>query len=275
MTVSGLSGNKKKQVALRTTVKLIRERILGDIIESETHFDWDDPGWPSNNEGITEYIPGQGMLYGLGTHTIDQAMLLFGRPESVFAIFKSHCDGSRGSAIDDWHTLIPQYAKEKNQSVVNHLDIQEEQIFAGKYAPLYPEFGLEPPEQYGELTTTTSHDLTYQAEDTTARQPRYVGKIPTTQGNWKGFYEDLAQSIQGGSDFLQRVDHARDVIRLLRERAQTREGVSPGTKPLVTIYERTVHVVGGNGATNSSLVVLDHGDGGRQYFGKEKAITAA
>lgn len=101
-----------------TVQKLIRDGVFGDVLEFESHYDWDDPGWPSQDEGITKYIPGQGMLYGLGAHTVDQALLLFGRPQSVFAIFRAHRDGSRGSAIDDWHTVILQYPGEMNQGVV-------------------------------------------------------------------------------------------------------------------------------------------------------------
>lgn len=101
-----------------TAQKLIQDGVLGDVLEFESHFDWDDPPWPSKNEGITQYTPGEGTLYGLGAHTVDQAILLFGLPKSVFAIFKAQRDGSRGSAIDDWHTVILQYQGDKDQGVV-------------------------------------------------------------------------------------------------------------------------------------------------------------
>ena len=78
------------------------------------------------------------------------------------------------------------------------------------------DFGKEDPTRYGELTTTTMHDSSYQVEDTTGRQPRYVGRIPTVQGNWKGYYEDLAKALlEGeGGKFQVTAENARDGIRL-------------------------------------------------------------
>jgi predicted dehydrogenase len=101
-----------------TVKRLIKDGVLGDIIDFETHFDWDDPGWPSNWANVKEYMPGKGTLFGLGSHTADQVLSLFGPPESVFAVFRAHRDGSRGSAIDDWHALLLQYAAEENKGMV-------------------------------------------------------------------------------------------------------------------------------------------------------------
>lgn len=37
---------------------------LGDVLEAEIHFDYPDPGWISG--WGKEYIPGEGMTFGLG-----------------------------------------------------------------------------------------------------------------------------------------------------------------------------------------------------------------
>lgn len=51
-----------------------------------------------------EYSPGEGMAFGLGTHTIDQVLALFGRPWWVIGHFASN----RGvvSDVDDTFTIF-------------------------------------------------------------------------------------------------------------------------------------------------------------------------
>ena len=54
-----------------------------------------------------EFVPGEGMMFAAGSHSIDQAVVLFGRPASVTAFLRS----MRGieSDIDDTFTIILQY----------------------------------------------------------------------------------------------------------------------------------------------------------------------
>ena len=63
-----------------------------------------------------EYVPGEGMTFGLGSHSIDQALVLFGRPASVTGFFRS----LRGieSEIDDTFTIILQYSGEQKNLLV-------------------------------------------------------------------------------------------------------------------------------------------------------------
>ncbi|NQU53746.1 MAG: Gfo/Idh/MocA family oxidoreductase, partial [Bacteroidetes bacterium] len=70
-----------------TVQKVLSENKLGRLIEFESHFDryrtfitpdtWKEEG--------NEYA---GVLYNLGSHTVDQAYVLFGKPVSVFANLK-------------------------------------------------------------------------------------------------------------------------------------------------------------------------------------------
>ncbi|CAH0018765.1 unnamed protein product [Clonostachys rhizophaga] len=245
--------NRRFDGAFLTVKRLIKDGVLGDIIDFETHFDWDDPGWPSNWSNVKEYIPGKGTLFGLGSHTADQVLDLFGQPESVLAVLRAHRDGSRGSAIDDWHTLILQYAAEENQGMVVtirstqispmskqlsflvrgrqgsyikfHHDVQEAQIAGRQFSSvLDPGFGQEDPSHFGELTTTTMYDPSYQAVNNSGRQPRYIGNIFTERGNWRGYYQNIARFLRGQEELEVTADHGRDVIKLFelaRESART------------------------------------------------------
>ncbi|KAH6884282.1 hypothetical protein B0T10DRAFT_579797 [Thelonectria olida] len=240
-----------------TVKQLIKNRVLGDLIDFETHFDWDDPGWPSNWADVKEYIPGKGTLFGLGSHTADQVLSLFGRPENVFAVFRAHRDGSRGSAIDDWHTLILQYPGADNQGLVVTIrstqisplakqlrffvrgrqgayikfyhDVQEAHVTGRQFSsPLDPRFGKEDASHFGELTTTTMYDASFQTVDESGRQPRYVGKMPTEPGNWRGYYQNIARALRGQEELEVTAEHGRDVIRLFelaRESARTGRSV--------------------------------------------------
>jgi predicted dehydrogenase len=69
-------------------------------------------------KGWTEisYVPGQDMLFGIGSHTIDQALVLFGHPATITGFYRS----LRGieSEVDDAFTIILQYGGEKRNLVV-------------------------------------------------------------------------------------------------------------------------------------------------------------
>ena len=61
-----------------TAKKAIESGKLGEIVEVESHFDYYRP--------VAETKPGlpqDGAFYGLGVHTMDQIISLFGRPDHV------------------------------------------------------------------------------------------------------------------------------------------------------------------------------------------------
>lgn len=94
--------NRRWDSDFKTVQKIVNEKLLGEVVEAEIHFD-------RYNE-ILSYKqhkeipgPGAGILYDLGPHLIDQALQLFGMPEAVFA------DATRLrsiSQVDDYIELI-------------------------------------------------------------------------------------------------------------------------------------------------------------------------
>ena len=85
---------------------LIRNNAFGKITEFENHYDIEMPPFMVRNKTV-EFVPGEGMMFAAGSHSIDQAVVLFGRPASVTAFLRS----MRGieSDIDDTFTIILQY----------------------------------------------------------------------------------------------------------------------------------------------------------------------
>ncbi|KFZ20661.1 hypothetical protein V501_00005 [Pseudogymnoascus sp. VKM F-4519 (FW-2642)] len=71
--------------------------------------------WMVRNKTI-EYTPGEGMTFELGAHSIDQALVLFGKPASVTAFLRS-VSGVE-SEIDDTFTIILQYSGEKKNLLI-------------------------------------------------------------------------------------------------------------------------------------------------------------
>lgn len=97
-------------------------------MEAEFHYDFESPFW-LKYMSEKKYTPGSGMAFGLGmmhlsiqsviqisdivetgTHSLDQALTLFGRPKSVTAFFRTQ----RGieSEVEDAFTIILQYEDE-------------------------------------------------------------------------------------------------------------------------------------------------------------------
>lgn len=71
--------NRRFDSCFLTMKKAIESGKLGDIVEVESHFDYFRPE--------AERQPGgnfDGAFYGLGVHTLDQMLALFGRPQQVF-----------------------------------------------------------------------------------------------------------------------------------------------------------------------------------------------
>jgi predicted dehydrogenase len=182
------------------------------------------------------YSPGNGMLFGIGSHTFDQALVLFGRPEKITGFYRS----LRGieSEVDDAFTVILQYGGEKKNLVVTvktsvvcvmqhplkyfvrgydgtfvkyGTDRQEKQAMSFESATNRG-FGAENLDTYGLLTTKAKVDQ-YQGQDEESK--RWVGKVPSLRGNYLGYYEDLVKAIRGEKELVVKPETARDGLRII------------------------------------------------------------
>jgi len=70
--------NRRFDSCFLTTKKVIESGKLGQIVEIESHFDNYRPV-----DGGKPGLPQDGVFYGLGVHTMDQIIALFGRPQQV------------------------------------------------------------------------------------------------------------------------------------------------------------------------------------------------
>lgn len=177
-----------------TIRKLIEENTLGRIVHFESHFDRFRPE-PKDNWREKE-VPGSGILYDLGSHLIDQALFLFGKPDWVYAeILKQR----KNVMADDFfdismmfgevkvrltasifvNTILPKFMVlgEKGTYTKYGLDIQEQALKEAKL-PIGSIWGVEPEENWGKIYY----------ED---KQVSY----PTLNGDYRQLYENVAQAI--------------------------------------------------------------------------------
>ncbi|KAM5354540.1 hypothetical protein ACJ41O_001187 [Fusarium nematophilum] len=229
-----------------TLRKLNDAGAFGEIKEAEIHYDWDQPPWLSHMKE-KKYTPGDGMAFGLGTHSVDRAVVLFGQPASVTGFFRSQ----RGieSEVEDSFTIILQYGPKKDLLVTiktsvttpmfhqpkylirgtrgSYLKFQErntcpqEEDIAKGLGPLDPGFAVESEAVYGRLTTVEEFDASVQKWDESSK--KYTGKYPTEAGRWVGLYENLAKAILGEVELEVKPEQSRDGLRIIELARESHE----------------------------------------------------
>ncbi|MEM7126743.1 MAG: Gfo/Idh/MocA family oxidoreductase [Chloroflexota bacterium] len=206
-----------------TVRRLLNEGQLGTVRWIEMAWQrWDSPtGWRA------EAQMGGGRFYDLGAHLLDQLLLLF--PQDVQSVFcKKHYDFPNLDV--ESHALI----------VVNFVDGATGVIDLGSMAAIgKPRFHL-----FGDKATFAKHGLDPQddaaragdidaatVEDEANFGQLFDGKhqitIPTIQGRWRSYYENIVDVLQNGAESAVKLHEARRVIGVLEAAMRSaREGRS-------------------------------------------------
>lgn len=198
---------------------LIAGGELGRIVSLESRFERYHPGvrpkkWQEKN------LPGNGILYDLGSHLADQALVLFGTPEAIFADVRYDRDVTD---INDAFTIYLFYpgvrvllkasllARAAGPRFVLHgtlgsyvkygLDPQEQAMKDGMTLT-DPHWGEEPEANWGKLTTT---------QDGEAVERR----VPTVPGDYRKYYENIRDAILGLAPLAVKPEHGWRTMRLL------------------------------------------------------------
>ena len=191
--------NRRWDSDFKTVKKILDDKLLGEIVEAEFHFDRYNPilSPKVHKETVNS---GSGIMKDLGPHIIDQALYLFGLPNAVFADIRIT---RKNSVVDDYLDILLYYSdfrvrlkasffvREPNPSYVVHGkkgsflksrgDVQEDQLKAGK-KPNLTTWGTEKDSQEGILHT--------EIEGRTIKEI-----VPTLQGNYYEFFEGVYQAI--------------------------------------------------------------------------------
>jgi scyllo-inositol 2-dehydrogenase (NADP+) len=187
----------------KTIEKIVHEDWLGHIVEAEIHYDRYTVALSPKVHKETPG-PGRGLLYDLGSHLIDQALQLFGMPETVFADIGIIRPISK---VDDYFELILFYPEARNLRVrlkSSYLvrepipacglygalgtflkpkaDPQEQKLLAGAL-PQGDDWGVEPETGRGLLHTERDGKVVRE-------------KIQSLRGNYGEFYDRMYEAIR-------------------------------------------------------------------------------
>jgi predicted dehydrogenase len=211
--------NRRWDGDFKTVQQVVYQGYLGEILEFEAHFDRFAPG-PRRSEWRDEPLPGGGVLYDLGSHMIDQALVLFGLPQAVFADIRMQRAKSK---VDDYFEInlyynrlkvilkASVYVKEKGPRYIIHgtkgsfikygIDPQEEMLKQG-LMPDSEDWGEEDPDYWGILNAEIHGQ-------------QFYGTIETEPGNYMGFYDNVHEALSRGAGQAVLPEEARNVIRII------------------------------------------------------------
>jgi predicted dehydrogenase len=202
-----------------TIQKILREGLLGPIVDAEVHYDRYRPG-PKPNAWREEDKPGAGIFYDLGAHLLDQALCLFGFPTAITAdIRRQRIHAKATDYFDIWldYGLLkvtlkagmlarepgPRYIIHGLQgSYIKYDDDPQEALLKEGILPNTPHWGEEPPERWGLLHTEVNGQVI---------KERY----PSLPGNYGLYYQHLAETLLQGTELREKPEQSYNTIRLI------------------------------------------------------------
>ncbi|HEY4933069.1 MAG TPA: oxidoreductase [Terriglobales bacterium] len=202
-----------------TLQRLVADGKLGRVVLFESHFDRFRPhlkanAWRERPE------PGSGVLFDLGPHLIDQAMVLFGEPESISADLRIEREGA---SVDDAFDVVlhyprmrvllragmlvstptPRFVVQGTQGgyVKYGLDPQEDALKRGE-TPAGEFWGYEAPERWGTLLEAQGDSFA-------------TDKLPTAPGDYHQYYQNVRDAILGDVPLAVTAEQGLGVMRAL------------------------------------------------------------
>ncbi len=209
-----------------TIRSLLKSGLLGDITTYEAHYDRFRPA--VNDRWREQPLPGSGTLYDLGAHLIDQALFLFGTPETVWADVRPQ---RQGAQVDDYFHMALGYPQRrvilhagslvretpprfqlhgsKGSFLKYGLDPQEDQLKAG-LRPGDASWGRDEAVLYGDVTLDVG-DLVVK------------GKVTTLDGCYQAYYQGMVEAITEGKPAPVAPEDARNTIRVIECALQSQQ----------------------------------------------------
>lgn len=211
--------NRRYDSDFKTVQKILNEGWLGNMVEAEFHYDRFDTNLSYKTHKETP-TAGVGSIYDLGSHLIDQVLVLFGMPTAVFADLNSYRPNSQvGDYFDvklyySSHRVILKssyFVREALPGNILHgmngsfikskADVQEKDLQAGKM-PDSKNWGKEPDEEMGLLHTEKNGKI-------------IKNRIPTLQGNYMEYYNGIYQAIRHSKPLPVTATEGANVIKVI------------------------------------------------------------
>jgi len=211
--------NRRYDSDYKTVKKILGDGSLGNIVEAEIHYDRFKTELSPKQHKETPG-PGTGCLYDLGSHLIDQALQLFGKPQAVFADIVVMRPVSK---VDDYFELLLYYPSHrvrvkasyqvrealpgyvfhgsKGSFIKPKTDVQETMLQAGKI-PGGQDWGIEPENEKGLLHTEKDGKVIKEY-------------VPSLQGNYGEYYEGMFNAIRKNAPVPVSAEDGLKVIKII------------------------------------------------------------
>ncbi|MDI9870215.1 Gfo/Idh/MocA family oxidoreductase [Flectobacillus roseus] len=211
--------NRRFDSDFLTVQKILKAKLLGDIVSYEVRYDRYKPVLNPKKWKETP-SPGSGIIYDLGPHILDQALVLFGVPQKVWGQTYTQREGS---LIDDAFDIYLSYDKmtvklsssllvreespryringTKGSFVKYGIDHQEDHLKAD-LLPQMAGFGVEPIENQGAIYSNIGDVVV-------------KGKVETEVGNWGLLFQNLYEAIAEGKELLIKPELVLEQIKII------------------------------------------------------------
>lgn len=209
-----------------TVKQIIENNSLGRLVAYEAHFDrfrnFIRDSWKENPEVKSS------TLYNLGSHLIDQALVLFGVPEAVYADLRTERTESKVPDMFDLNLYYPglkvtlkssYLVREPGPRIMLHgtegsyikygIDPQEEMLTLGHY-PDEPGWGKEPESCWGIINTDING-------------MHLQGPVETLAGCYPEFYNSLYESIVNGRELAVKPEESLNGIKIIKAAYQSNQ----------------------------------------------------
>ena len=211
--------NRRWDSDFLTIQNLIKDNAFGKLVDYEAHFDRyknviQEDSWKETAKA------GAGIVFNLGSHLIDQSMVLFGMPESVYATIRKV---RPNTAVNDSFTIILTYPQIKVTLKASYLvrepgprylihgtegsflkwgiDPQEQDLKDG-YLPMDEDWGEEDTDAAGILNTNFGEN-------------HFEGELESINGNYPAFYANIFEAIRNDAELAVKPGEAANVIRII------------------------------------------------------------
>lgn len=212
--------NRRYDSDYKAIKKVVDQQLLGELVEVEMHYDrFREELSPKEHKETP--IPGTGALYDLGSHLIDQALQLFGMPESIFADIRIIRPLSK---VDDYFELLLFYPKlrvrlkssyivrealpayilhgRRGSFIKPKTDVQETLLQKGAI-PGGKDWGKEPESEKGLLHTEID-----------GKEVREY--LISDQGNYNEYYDKIYKAIREGAPLPVTAEEGKNVVSIIQ-----------------------------------------------------------
>lgn len=211
--------NRRWDSDFLTVRRILQSGVLGEVLEAEFHYDRFKQELSAKMHKENP-ISGAGVVYDLGPHLIDQALVSFGFPQAVFADIRVTRNASQ---VDDYFEILLYYPTlrvrlksgyyyrepiaaftlfGRNGSFhKSRADIQENALLANTPTNS-PSWGIEPESERGLLHTEIDGKIIRE-------------QVPTEKGDYAQYYEGIYQHIRHGVPIHVTADDGIRVMKII------------------------------------------------------------